>query len=207
MKMSTKKVNKILSQYDKGFFRNYRKNENKLLGAYKRALDEVRLIIANMYEKFDPPTINELRKYNRLVNIEKEIAKSIGKLSGVSINTTAADIRNTFSNAYYSTGFALEVGTGVNLNFSILSDEAVRFAAEDTMWADLLKKHNNALYTDIKFELENTLRQNARQEIVSGLEQGKSYPQINKVIKERFDITAGRAKRITYNEMHKANAK
>jgi len=202
-----KKVNDLLKKYDKKFFRDYRSYENKLLGAYKRSLDEVRLIIANMYEKFGTPTITELRKYDRLINIEKELAKAIGKLSGVIINTTTSDIKKFYKGSYYATAYSVEVGTGVNLGFSLLSDEAVRFAAEDTMWADLLKKHNNVLYTDLKFELENTLRQNARQEVVAGLTQGKSYPQISKAIKERFDITAGRAKRVTYTEMHKANSK
>jgi hypothetical protein len=56
-------------------------------------------------------------------------------------------------------------------------------------------------------ELENTLRTNARQEVVAGLAEGKPYSAVAKAITERFNIAASRAKTIAFTEMHKAQSK
>lgn len=198
------KISKILNQRQKAFARSQTTTEQRLLVAYKRSLDEIKKKIADLYEKYGEPSITEVRKFNRLANLEKQIAEEINKLNRIVSNTTESSIKTVLGEGYYSAGFAIESGAGVNLGFNVLPKEAIKFAAEDNLWLDLLKNDNAELLTNIKFELELTLRQNARQEVISGLSQGKPYSEITKAIKDRFDITAGRAKRITATEMHKS---
>lgn len=205
--MSQKKVNKLLKKASKDFEKNYSLTESKLVLAYKRSLDEVRNKILVMYEKYGEPTITEMNKFNRLVSLEQQITNEIRNLNRFVSNTTASQIKNTFVDSYYTTGFAFETGTGVNFGFTQLPQKSIEFAVSDNLWLDSLKNHNAKLLTDIKYELENTLRQNARQEIVSGLSQGKPYTEVAKSIKERFNVTAGRAKTITFTEMHKSYSK
>jgi Phage Mu protein F like protein len=188
---------------DKLFKQRYAQLEERILQAYALSLKEVQDKIGELYNKFENPTMVDVRKFNRLVKIEKDIAAKIRRM-GVNIgNTTAEQIKNTLSETYTSTGFAIETGTGIDFGFTELPKTAMQYALEDNKWLNLLKQNNGKLLADIEYDFEQTLRANARQDIVAGLAQGKPYNEIAQSLKDKFDISATRAKMITRTEMHK----
>lgn len=196
----------LFSKADKVFEKNYSQAELRLLQEYKKTLKEINGIIKNVFQDKDFPTIIELRKRGRLDAIKQQIQQEIKKLTQKSVNITHSQVKGTFVNSYYQTGFVLETGTGVNFNFTTLPKESIKFAAEDNLWLDKLKEANAKLLTDAEFQLETALRTNARADIISGQALGKPYREVAKGIQEKFNTTAGRAKTITFTEMHKSHS-
>lgn len=208
MTIDSKLNDKIAKLFNKNDFKLEQllsKLELDLFRIYKRSLDEVQKIILGIFEKYgDNPDITQLRKYGRLTTIEKQLVDEIKSLTNISANLIGSHIKEIYPDAYYQTAFILETGTGINFGFTLLPKEAIKFAIEDNLWLDSLKDANAKLLSDVKREFETLLRTNARAEIVAGLSQGKPYAQIAKGIKERFNVSASRAKTITRTEMHKA---
>ena len=200
-------LTKLLNSADTLAKRNIARMQLSVLQNYKTALDEIKNKIALIYEKYGNFSDVELRKFNRLVSLEKQITDDIKNLTGITINSTGQNIKDSFKTSFTLTTGAIETATELNFGFNMLPKESIKYAMQDNLWLDLLKNHNAKLLTDIKMELENTLRTNARQEIVSGLAQGKPYSQVAKAITERFNVAATRAKTIAFTEMHKAQSK
>lgn len=54
----------------------FRKYRLSILRAYKKALDEIRLLLAELYERYgEDVTYQAMLKYNRLKSLEKQIEK------------------------------------------------------------------------------------------------------------------------------------
>jgi hypothetical protein len=200
------KLNKLLKERQRAYERLEAIAQKNVNVAYKNALNSVRKNVAAIYEKFEVPTENDLRKYNRLASFEKQVKDEIKELDKVISNITAANIKKAVKEGYLSAGYSFESGIGVRLNFKLMPVKSMEFALKDNLWLDSLKLNNGKLMSDIKREFETTLRQNARQEIVQGLEQGKPYTKIAKAIKERFNVSASRSRLITRTEMHKSHS-
>ena len=179
----------------------------RLLQAYRKALDDVQAKIAKVFAATDKPTITEMRKFKRLTSIEQQIADRIKQLTQVSVNVTHQSAKDSFLSSYDSTANALEVGTGLDLAFDKIPADSISYVVTDNLWLDALKLDNAKLMSDIKREFEAVLRTNARQEVAEGLAEGAPYSQVAKAIKERFDVAATRAKTIAFTEMHKGHSK
>lgn len=206
-RLTNEQIKKLFNEFEAYYEKSLEQNTRLLLQAYRQALDEIKGQMLRLIDKMDKPTITEAYKYNRLNQLYSNIEAEIRKLTQVSANIISGSIKKEFFRSYYETGFTLETSTGVNLGFTALNKDAIEYAISDNLWLDSLKNWNAELKSKIKYEFEQALRQNARKEVVSGLAQGKSYAQITKAIKERFDITAQRAKTITFTEMHKSYSK
>lgn len=201
------KINKILSQRQRVYEGLERLADKDISIAYKRASEAVKNKIAELFEKYEYPTETELRKFGRINKLKAAIRAEINKVNRIASNVTNSYKKKSLVEGYYSSGYAFEVGTGINLNFKILPEKSIKFAMEDNTWLEALRNRNSELATNINFELETMLRQNARQEIIEGLEEGKPYNKIAKEISERFNITRGRSSVIARTEMHKAHSK
>jgi len=201
------RLGKFLSKADKGLEKESAATERRLLVAYRRTLDDVQAQIARLFASTDRPTLTEMRKFKRLAGIEKQIAEQIGALTRLAVNTTHESIRTRFLASYDETVNALAMGAGVNMSFDRLPQTAIEYAMSDNLWLDALKQHNGKLLSDVRREVETALRMNARQEVVTGLAEGWPYSKVAKAIKARFDVTAGRAKVISFTEMHKSHSK
>lgn len=200
-------IRRLLTKADDALETESAKIERRLLIAYRKALDDVQAQIARLYESTNTPTLTEMRKFNRLSKIEDQIVVTLRELTKVTVNATHAGVRASFLRSYEDTARALELGTGINLQFDRVPAAAIEYAMSDDLWLDALKQHNGRLLSDVRRELEFTLRQNAREEVASGLAQGKPYSKVAKAIEERFAVTAGRARTITFTEMHKSHSR
>lgn len=201
-------IEDLLSKNKDAYFLSIGSTEERMIKAYSRTLTKVKSEIAKAYEKLgNNPTITELRKFNRLTTIENNIAKEIAQLTKVQINTIHSSIKNNLIQGYYGTGFAVEAGTGVVMDFQGLNKTAIKYALEDNLWIDSLKNNTGKLLTDVKMEFETVLRSNAREEIVSGIAQGKSLRDVQNTISEKFGVSLSRSKTIAQTEMHKSYMK
>jgi hypothetical protein len=204
---ANKKIQQLLDEADSIFEKSYRETGLKILQGYKKALTEIKAKIAGMFETYGTyPTLTELRKYNRLQSLENQITEIIANMQRPIINTLHSEIKETAVTAYDNFGFVLSTATGLDFNFKTIPQESIDYILSNNLWQDRLKNHNAKLVVDIKDTLETSLQENAREEIGAGLAQGKSYSQVAKAIKERFDITATRAKGITFDQMHAAHS-
>ncbi len=208
MTTTDKHINDLLKEADLNFDKFYSAQELKLLRFYRLASDRVKQKIALIFEDYgNKPTITELYKYNRLQGIEKQLTEEIRNLTRISANVISGATKESYINSYYSTGFALEVGSGVQLGFTMLPKSSIEYAVSDNLWLDALKNDSSDLLTKTKRAFEEVLRANAREEVVSGLAEGKPYSKVAKVIEERFNIAATRSKMITFTEMHKSHSR
>lgn len=206
-----KKLNNALKdnfkELDRAYLNTLGTAEQKLLAAYKTALDDVTAKIKAVYDKFgDTPTITQVRKANRLASIENQISKRIADLDKEVRNITSSMIKTTAVNSYSS--FVNGINQGMQISFldTSLSEQGLDRFLSDTLWSDAMKNANAQMWSNTKRDFETVLRANTREEILSGVAQGKSYAEISKDIQERFNVGATRAKTITFTETHKAHS-
>jgi hypothetical protein len=195
----------LLNEADREFEKAAGLVEKRLLQIYRKALDNVKAEISKVFEGEDLPTITQARKYNRLITIEKNIISEIRTLNGFAIATTKTAINQALIDSYESTKSILKT-TGIDFTFVPLNKAGIEYITEDNLWLDALKNRNAELLTNTKRVFETALRTNAREEVASGLIEGKSYASVAKAIEERFNISATRARTISFTEMHRGHS-
>lgn len=199
-----RKLKKAFNEADRAAINLSKNLDNKIALAYEKALEDIKKKIQAVYDKFgDKPTITEVRKFNRLVNIENEINMRLAELNKYSRNAIQEGIRTQAIHMYDKTISGLK-NVGIGFTDIILDKEALKLFVSDTLWYDAMNNNTAKLMSDIKREFETVLRANAREEIISGIAEGKPFREVAKTITERFNVSQTRAKTITFTEMHKA---
>jgi hypothetical protein len=192
------KINKLLKEADKLFENSFLSTEDYILKTYAKALKEITNKLANITAE----GIAAERLKIRLKSLEAQITAIIGKMQKVELNSISFNIKDSLLLSFENTALAISTGAGIDLMFTKVPKESIDFILTYNRWADKIKNNNAILLTDTLSESEKYLRSNASQEIAMGLAEGKSYTQVKKALQERFGITAGRAKAITYDQMH-----
>ena len=173
--------------------------EARLLKAYQVGLLEVQADVEELYRRFavgDKLTMAELTKFNRARNIEKQLVREIRKVNGKATRVTTGAITKGFEQDYYTTSFAAEQQVGAGLRFGLLNPDTIASAVNNPM--DLIKWQRRL--ADQSAALVNQLRTT----IVQGVIQGKGYPAMARLLKNRMEIGAGKAMRILRTEGHRA---
>lgn len=202
------RINTLLKVGRRMYFETLTATDVSIINAYSQSIKGIEKIFQTMFETYGTkPSITELRKFNRLTKIQQELAKEITKLNGKVQSTIFSNTSSIFKTGYYATGFAVEVGTGINLGFNMLNKEAIKFAAADNLWKNSLRLNHGNLANQLSFELESLLRANAREVIISGIAEGKSLRSVTTSIKNRFGTALGRSKTIARTELHKSYMK
>lgn len=182
--------------------------EERLANSYKKTLEEVQNKISEMFINFgETPSMTELTKFNRLSSIEKDLHNKIKELDGTVKGIIGKQIKLTATGSYKTALDAIEKsGLGFDFGGAALNEAGLNRFLSDTLWRDAMSNNSAKLYTDVKREVETVLRANAREEIISGVAQGKSYLDISKALVDRFEISKTRAKTIAFTETHKAHS-
>jgi len=182
--------------------------DEKLINSYKKTFDEIQKQIGDVYLKLGKnPSMSEIVKFNRLSSIEKQLQNSIKNLDGDIKKLIGGEVSYIAKDSYDETLKAIEKsGLGFNFTDIQINTDGLKRFLEDTLWSDAMTDNTGKLWTDVKREFETVLRANSREEIISGVMQGKSYSDVTKSLQERFDISRSRAKTIAFTEMHKAHS-
>ncbi len=173
-----------------------KQNQRKLQKMYAKTFKEIEVVIGRMYAKYDELTITEMRKFNRLVGIQKELTKTIATLLPGSTRLISRTNVKTSKIGYYGAGWNLEVPTGFNFNFTQISDEALAAAVQQTTglinWRDS-NRNNIARYA---IDVKNS--------VTEGIAQGWSHTQMVKALKDDTVSASFKADRVIRTEANRA---
>jgi len=170
--------------------------EKEVISHFKTALEEIKKQIARMYEKFgENVDFADMASYNRLTNLEKQIAQILKELTGKTHYTMTNRFKDLFKEKYYYSGYSLETSVKVKLGFGLLDANKVKASLINPLdrisWPERLKLHTQTLLNQIKTE------------ITQGLIQGRGYVKTARILTKKAGITAGKAVRIVRTESHR----
>jgi uncharacterized protein with gpF-like domain len=173
--------------------------DKRLLAEYKASLDAIRLELAKLYEKLGGNITRENAiAYNRLSSLEAQIAAEIKRLNVVTRQIITGSLKEVFATNYYNTAFAFESSMSLKLGFGLLAADVIKASILNPLdritWIERAQGWNQDAYNKI------------RSAITQGLIKGEGYGKIGKAIKERLDITAGRAVLIARTEGHRVQS-
>ena len=190
-------VESNFEQADRALDRQQREIERQLISAYTASLKEIRGQLAEAYEKYGG-SFEEMQKYNRLTDLERNIGKEIGKLTGKNAATLKKGIGDTFQESYYRTGFTIETTAKAKLGFGQLSKKAIEASIDNPLDEVGWLKRNR--------ENQALLTRQMKQQLTQSLIQGESFEQASRRIKNRMDVGATNVVRIAQTEIHRGQS-
>lgn len=191
----------------------------KLLSNYKTAYDDITASLEKAYLKLtgvdpaDAGYYNELIKYQRLENLQKQTSKAYTDAAKKAGKAQFSISETAMSNTYYQNMYSVNWFT--DEFFTPIDEKAVQVAVygTDEVWASI-DKANKAAYSPYLPQygtLAEKLNANAikdlekiKNTIVSALRQGSSFTAISKELQNVFNTTASNAMRIARTEAHRA---
>ncbi len=197
-------MKKNLSQQAKVIDLTQRRLERELLREYAKSMKKVQAQVADLFRKYADNqgklTLAEVSKYNRLANLEKNIAKEMGKLSSKQNIKTTKTIKKIYEESYYRTAFVVDNEVRrqfeARLNFGQLPEKQVEAA--------VLNPYDRITWPERSKKGIRTGTERVKQAVTQGIIQGKGYTDTARDMKGFFDKTASDALRIVRTESHRA---
>lgn len=174
--------------------------EQDIARNYKKALDELRSYMAELYSKYEVGGqlhFNEMSKYDRLSKMDKEIMKSVSELYKNNNQVIRGVLRGIVEDSYSNTLGITNKATGKKIQ-GILKPIDVTKTINNEMaglkWTERMGKHR----IDAIYDLQK--------EIKVGLTQGDSYGTMAKRIKYKLETDINKANQIARTEGHRCMA-
>jgi SPP1 gp7 family putative phage head morphogenesis protein len=165
---------------------------------YRRALDELRSLMAGLYEKHATDgvlTYSQMTQYNRLKSLYANIKEITTGLYDWEKKQIPMLINDSFEEAYFRYGYTFQAG-GMDLNWGVLNPATIKAATDIPISglpvSDILTKNNYNFYLK------------ARQEVTQGLIQGESIDEMSKRIQSVTEVDAGKAELVARTESTRA---
>lgn len=167
--------------------------EGLIAARYKASYNEVLGRLAKLYAQIgDTPTLQEAKRYNRLVNLFTAIEDEYRRLNRGQTTVMERALIRTYTEAAYSTQWATIMDTGVNLRFPVIPVDAVRAA----VW-------NEISGTDFSKRLIDNTKKNVkrlREDITRALIQGEPFARTARTMKADFQSGYSDAVRVLRTE-------
>jgi hypothetical protein len=151
--------------------------ERKAQRILKKALDETRAVMSEIYEKYainGVLTKAQMTQYNRLASLEKRLLEILDP----AIRATLADMRRlppeVYADSFFRHAWAIDESSKIALNWGLLNKDAVI--------AELRNEFDKIAYERYRAGL----KQGLRAALNKGLPLGKSYADMARDIKEHF---------------------
>lgn len=190
-------LQKLYAERDRANLRLVANYDKELLKHYLKSDKVIKQKIADMFERYGGDVqYSDMLSYNRLTNLENEIALEIKRLTGITRRITEKAIKDIYAQSYYYGGYAMEAALKIKLGFGQLNPRVVEAALFNPM--DRIK------WTERHLKNQQTYMQQIREEITQGLIQGKGYASIARSVKTRSEIGASKLIRIVRTETHRA---
>lgn len=187
-------MERYIGMVDNSADRLQREASRKIAGYYSKALRDINSRLAE-YDRKGQLTQNQMLQYNRLNNLEKDIIKEMGKVTGASNATIKSHLGNLYEDAYYRTAFGLEKEVMAKLRYTKLNPDLVDSMIESPF--------DRVGFLQRSRQNQARLAEQLKQEIFSGLTQGKGYRDIAQTVKKRMDVGATNMDRIVRTESHR----
>ena len=147
-------VNAIYEKAYKNYDQTVKRFEKQIYKEYSTALTDIKQKIKLMYSQDFPATKTEMAKYNRLVNLEQQIADKIRSMTNESSLLLKDVIKDSFYKQYLYTGYAYTSVIKTKVTFGLLNSDVVEASifnpVDRIKWTDRLKGNANNLNDKIK---------------------------------------------------------
>ena len=168
---------------------------------YKKILDDLRVSMARLYEKYEVNgqlTYDEMVRYNRLQKLDREVYDKVLELYRENSKVIRGTLQGITRETYTNTIGAVNEVTGERIK-GIVKDLPVADIINEDMkglrWTERMGKHRSDVIYDIQ------------KEIKAGLREGDTYSTMTKRLKDRLeDDNDLRIKTIVRTESHKVKA-
>lgn len=173
--------------------------EKELIQNYQRSLKEVKLKIADVYEKYETDgtlSMMEMNKYNRLLHLEKQIADILKDLEKKNYKLSKNKMVDNYIENHLASDFLISQHTGNPFTYTI---------DRNKIQQSLNNPVNGLLFDETHQKQANDFLHGLRQELTQSLIQGETYRQAAKRIQNRFDMAGNRALKIARTENTKLN--
>ncbi|OCZ52208.1 phage head morphogenesis protein [Dehalobacter sp. TeCB1] len=172
------------------------KDIKPIIQAYKKALNDVRTEIAQLYVKYAVDGILKLSKQQRytfLKNLEKQLKDQAQELGNIDLEHTTKILNEIYKQSYYQTAFVIDKGVSTTINFSLLTPKMVEAAVN--------AKFEGATFSNRIWKNKELLINSLHKQIENGIIQGHSVDKMAKVIKNQFGSSAYQSKRLINTEL------
>ena len=173
------------------------RTEKEIVAIYAAVRDEMRLELAKTYERYSIDgklTTGQMTKYNRAVNLEKELTS---KLAAADRKVIAVNNRLTaeqYGAAFFGNAWAIDMELEARVKWGKIADSAVRAAVE------------NPMREIADSRLRTSGRQKIRTAIAGGLARGDSYAKMATELRGAITGSRVAAVRIARTEAHRAQS-
>ena len=132
-KLAIEQIKKMLELFRESFGeQGIISNERKLGAMYADALQGIQSDLGALFQKVgDKPSYADVMKYQRLANLENQIAARIKDLTGRTLKLVSETITGQMEYAFYSNAFTLENVLDAKLGFGTLNEGSVKAALEN----------------------------------------------------------------------------
>lgn len=165
---------------------------------YKRALDEIRVQLTKLYDKYAKEgvlTLAEMSKYNRLKSMHDQIADTMGTTFSKSGKLIDQMQEVQYRESFYRNAWAINQNAGVEFSWGLLNNKTIKAAVE------------NPLTLIAKKDLTQNGLIVIRRAVTQGLIQGQSYHKMAQEVKKALERSAKRAITIAQTEAHRCAVK
>ncbi len=186
-------VNKIL-----------KKSEKAVITEYGKSLEKLRTIIRKLYDKYEKDgqlTLTEMAKYDRLLQMEKEINDSLSKLYDSNSNLTKNTLKNVFILTTDKTIESIDKAVNdkeknlIAIKKTLDIDKTVNEKMAGLHWSERMGKHRN----DVIYNVNKTLKE--------GLSRGSTYKEMSDRLKKELQGNVIQPMRIIRTEGARVYAK
>jgi len=194
-----------LTKLQRQIFRDIRRIEDDFVSQimlnYKYALDDTRLILGKLYEKYSKSgalTYAEMSKFNRLEKLYGQLSDLLGETFSANGNLVENLCKVQYQESFYRSAWAIDQNLGVSLSWGLLDPKTVEAAIRSPEWRRLKNIAITTWKRDTFAKLDRTITQ--------GLIQGQSYGKMAKALKSGvYENSAAKAMRIARTEGHRAS--
>jgi SPP1 gp7 family putative phage head morphogenesis protein len=187
-----------VEQLDKITAASEKQLNKELIKAYSDSLKNVRLILAELYEKYSNDGVldfSTMQKYNRYAAMEKSIADELTLLYKNASKALTSNLTEMYITNYLYTGYIIEMTAQTKLAFTMLHPDVVKSAIQNPLSGLTL---NQRLGKNRDMIITKT-----REQLTQGLIQGESIQKMGKRIKDIYEGDTGKALRIAQTETNR----
>lgn len=167
-----------------------------LKAVYQKALRDIQFEMAMMFAKSQSGVLySDLNKYKRLNNMMVQVS-NIARSLGIKTNAMIGkELKFSYSEMYYHTGFSIETPTATRLGFGLLQPEVVKAAILNPFDNIGWQRRNKRWIAD--------MTQKIRNHTAEGILKGEGIQKISKNIRNTVGITANKSNLIAQTEVQR----
>ncbi|MGF7057194.1 SPP1 gp7 family putative phage head morphogenesis protein [Brassicibacter mesophilus] len=172
------------------------KDIKPLLKAYKKALDELRAELGNIYMRYSNSeglnmTTND--KLQELRKVENSLVKMAKNINPLEVAIAEGILTNVFKDSYYRTAYTIDKGVSITTNFKILRPEFIDVVVnanfEGQNFSSRIWKNKDWLVNKLYSNIERAIKE------------GTKIDKLAKDIKDTFGSSAYQSKRLIHTEL------